>query len=158
MFSDHLSIQLYSLRDYFHTPRELGKLLQEVSAAGYRGIELACVDNMCHEDVVRAVEESGLTGTSSHIGWDRFQTELDTVIRELKDFHCSDAVIPIVIDRKYHSADGVLQLASEIRALSERLRREGITLHYHNHNYEMCRFRGKTWLRHLLDELSKTLY
>lgn len=151
MISNKLGVQLYTLRDYFHTPRELASVLKKIDEIGYAAVELACVDNMFHEDVVKAVEESGLQVASSHIGWDRLKNETDTVIKELKDFNCDNVVIPIVIDKKYRSDEGVLEFIGEVKELSAALTAEGISLHYHNHNHEMCQYGDKPWLQRIYD-------
>lgn len=151
MISDRVGLQLYSLRDYFHNAKDLALTLEKVKEMGYSGIELACLDSMPHSSALEAVKQSGLKVVGSHIGFGRFLNELPAVIDELHDYECENAVIPIVIEKQYRSYEGALKIAEKVHMIAAQLSAEGISLHYHNHNHEMCQYGGETWLRTLLN-------
>lgn len=151
MFRERVGLQLYSLRDYFHNTKELESTLKKVREMGYSGIELACLDSMPHAAACEVVKQSGLKVVGSHIGFERFLNELSTVIDELHDYECENAVIPIVIEKQYRSYEGAMKIVEKVHMIAAQLSSEGITLHYHNHNHEMCQYEGVTWLRTLLN-------
>ena len=84
-----------------------------------------------------------------HLPWELFIEDLDGMIRAMRLFGCTHAVIPGAFARKYRSEEGLRLFLSELEPISKRLTAEGISLSYHNHNHEMCRYSGKTWLESL---------
>lgn len=147
-----IGLQLYSLRDYLHNVKDLANVLGEIKKIGYDGVELACIDDFPHDAVAEAVKNSGLQVPGWHIGWDLLQNDLPGVIQRMKDFGCVNAVIPIIMEQKYRSFDGARRAVEQVRGISAQLQKEGIQLHYHNHNHELCRYEGHQWLTYLLDE------
>ena len=146
-----IGVQLYSLRDYIKNPRMLATALKEVSNIGYTAAELACIDDMYPGDVADVLKDSGLDIAAYHIPWVRFRTGLGEVIEELKLYGCENAVIPGVFSKEYRSLNGVYKFAEEIKEVSAKLKAEGISLSYHNHNHELCKYNNKSWLEILYE-------
>lgn len=154
MMKAKLGVQLYSLRDYIKDIKSLGSALKKITDIGYSAVELACIESMYPPDVANVLHESGLDIAACHIGWKRYQEELDQVIRELKMYNCKHAVIPGVFTKEYRSFEGLMRFVKEVTEVSSKLSEEGIDLSYHNHNHEMCKYDGKTWLELLYQNTS----
>lgn len=144
-----IGVQLYSLRDYIKDLRSLDSCIKEIKKTGYDGVELYGLNNMDPSDIAGILKSSGLEVAAYHIGWVRYQNEIDQVIKELKLYGCEHAVIPGVFASEYRSFEGLKKFLDEVKAVSAKLKAEGISLAYHNHNHELSKYNGKTWLEHL---------
>lgn len=154
MLKERIGLQIYSLRDYIKDTRSLASALKKVTSIGYTAVELACLEKMYPPDVASVLKDSGLTVTAYHISWSRYQNELKKVIEELKMYGCQHAVIPGVFSKEYRSYEGLKKFIVEVKEVYAQLAAEGIDLSYHNHNHEMCKYNGKTWLELLYENTS----
>lgn len=152
-----MGVQLYSLRDYIKSERALEKVIKGIADIGYDGVELAGIENISGKASQDIVGSSGLSVPAMHIPWIRFQQDIDEVIEELKGYQCENAVIPGVFSSEYRNAAGLVKFAKEVSDAARTLKKEGITLSYHNHNHELCRYGDASWLEQLYKKVSSEL-
>jgi sugar phosphate isomerase/epimerase len=60
-----IAYQLYSARDA--AEKDLGKVLREIAALGYEGVEFAGFHGRSADEVAALLDESGLEAVSSHV-------------------------------------------------------------------------------------------
>ena len=144
--------QLYTCRDYVKTIEDIAQTFKKVSDIGYTAVQISAFGPVDPKEVAKAVEDSGLTVAATHVGWGRFQNELDAVIEEHKMWRC---VHPAIggLPTEYHQdgADGVTRFLDELAPIAEKLAAEGMDFSYHNHSHELVRSgpNGETWLEML---------
>ncbi|MGQ9732825.1 MAG: sugar phosphate isomerase/epimerase family protein [Candidatus Zipacnadales bacterium] len=146
-----IGAQLYTLRDYCQTPQDIAETCKKVAAIGYTAVQISGFGPAAPAEVARIMEDTGLTVASSHMGWNRFLTELETVIEEHKLWGCTHLAIG-GLPAEYHSAEGVKRFVEELAPVAERLAAEGMDFSYHNHNHELIRYGEKTWLAMLYEQ------
>ena len=151
---DHIGLQLYSMRDYFHDAGSLARTTERIREMGYKGIELAGLDSIRHSEALSVIRDSGLCVIAAHVPFSTLAGDLRGVIQRLHDYECTEAVIPLIIESKYRCPEGLESLVQKIHLLSSELSAEGIQLHYHNHNQEMERFAGRRYLDAIFEETS----
>jgi len=144
--------QLYTVRDFTQTAQGMRESLRKVAEIGYKAVQVSGFGAMDPGEVRDALREYGLDCVSTHTGWDRFQNDLEAVIEEHKMWACKHPAIG-GLPREYYSLDGLKRFASELPPIAERLAQEGMTFSYHNHNHELARYEGKTWLELLYDTI-----
>ena len=147
--------------------------LQRIKAAGYDGLELNRF--MIHPSslmvrlITRAagmptgkggkldwhalIEEAGLGVVSLHSDLGSLEREPEAVIEEAKSF-CTDTVVITGMYRfDYGDETAVRELARRLNRAGEALKREGLSLLYHNHNVELLRLAsGKRAYEVLIEE------
>jgi len=148
--------QLYTVRDFCKTMPDVAASLKKVADIGYTSIQISGFGPVDPKDVAKAVNDNGLTVASSHTGWNQFLEDLDGVIAEHKLWKC---VHPAIggLPRDYHTPDGITRFRDELAPIAERLGKEGMDFSYHNHNHELVRFAGKTWLDMLYEQIGPEL-
>ena len=130
--------------------------LQRIRAAGYDGLELNRF--MIHPSsllirmMTRAagmptgrgnldwkalLQEAGLSVISLHADLGSLEREGDQVAAEAKDFGTDTVVITGMYRFDYGSETAVRELAERLNRSGERLKAQGLTLLYHNHNVEL---------------------
>ena len=131
--------------------------LQRIKAAGYSGLELNRF--MIHPTslmvrlMTRAagmptgkggsldwhglLKESGLEAASLHADLGSLERECGAVAEEAKSFGTDRVVITGMYRFDYGDEKAVRELASRLNAAGEKLKDQGISLLYHNHNVEL---------------------
>ena len=147
--TDILSIQLYTLRSL----GDLDRVLDAVKQAGYRHVE-TIGSHLEDANIVRAkLDGRGLKASSSHVSLAALRERLDVVAGACHTLGCEQLFMPSVPpERRQMDAPFWRALGRELGEFAERLRDEGITLGYHNHDWELAPREGTTTALDLLFE------
>ena len=146
-----LGAQLYTVRAFTQTIEDVAVTLKKVAEIGYTAIQISAFGPVDPKQVARLVEDNGLTVAITHMGWNRFQNELDEVIAVHKLWGCVHTAIGS-LSGEYRSLDGLKRFLDELAPIAERLAQEGMDFSYHNHNHELARYGDKTWLEMLYEQ------
>jgi sugar phosphate isomerase/epimerase len=151
MKENALGAQLYTVRAFTQTIEDVAVTLKKVADIGYTVIQISAFGPVDPKQVARLVEDNGLTVAITHMGWNRFQNELDEVIAVHKLWGCVHTAIGS-LPGEYRSLDGLKRFLDELAPIAERLAQEGMDFSYHNHNHELARYGDKTWLEMLYEQ------
>jgi len=146
-----LGAQLYTVRAFTQTIEDVAVTLKKVADIGYTAIQISAFGPVDPQQVARLVEDNGLTVAITHMGWNRFQNELDEIIAVHKLWGCVHTAIGS-LPGEYRSLDGLKRFLDELAPIAERLAQEGMDFSYHNHNHELARYGDKTWLEMLYEQ------
>lgn len=147
-----VSIQLYTLREACE--QDFAGTLKRVAELGFDGVEFAGFGGLTAQDVKRLLDKYQLQASSSHVPLDQLQNNLDQVIEEQKILGSKYIVIPYLGDDQRDEAS-YRSLISFIEEAGEKCRKEGLTLCYHNHDFELERLSdGRTALETILEDTS----
>ena len=147
-----LGAQLYSVRQSLKNLDDIATSLEKIARIGYRSVQLSGLGPVDKQELAKVIKDSGLIVASTHESWDRFRTDLDNLIAEHKFLGCRHPAIG-GLNKEYHSLEGINKFASELRPVAERLASEGMDFSYHNHNHELTKYDGITWLERLYSAL-----
>ncbi len=151
MRHDQIALQLYTVRRL--TADDLPGTLRAVAEAGYRSIELAGLPAVEPGDLTRLLAEAGLTAVSSHEGIDQLRADAAAVADRVSAIGCPRVVVPWMPPDDRRTLDDVRRFAAELGHIAETLGARGITLGYHNHDFEFAPLEGSTAWDVLLAEL-----
>jgi sugar phosphate isomerase/epimerase len=143
-----LGAQLYTVRQFTKTIEGVAETLKKVAGIGYTAIQISGFGPVDPKDVAKLTADTGLTVAATHMPWQRFLDELDAVIETHKLWNCRHPAIG-GLPQDYHSADGVKRFVEELAPVAQKLAAEGMDFSYHNHNLELAKYGGKTWLEML---------
>ena len=146
-----LGAQLYTCRDFCKTIGDVARTLKKVAEIGYTAIQISGFGPVDPKEVAKAVDDSGLTVAATHVGWDSFLNNLDALIAQHKLWKCSHPAIG-GLPGEYYTADGLKRFLDEIPPVAEKLAAAGMDFSYHNHNHELRRINGTTWLAALYEQ------
>lgn len=140
-----IALQLYSVRD--DLAKDFYGTVKQVKEMGYDGVELAGLGHMDPKEVRKMLDELGLKMNSSHVPTDEMQREGG--LARYKQAGCDYVVIPWM---SYGSNNQRLQENLDlIRELAHRAHEEGLTLLYHNHDFEFKCVDGKPIIDQIYD-------
>ncbi len=145
-----ISLQFYTIRDAFSAD-PMGTL-ERVAQIGYPGIEIGGYQNKNRDALVAKINDLGLTITGAHVSIEALQNDLAAVIEENRALNNKNIIIPWS-DAKYRGSRENLRNTGELlESFASQLNDEGLTLSYHNHDFELSeQHDGKTALEILFE-------
>ena len=151
-----VALQLYSVRGDLEADF-LGTLCK-VSEFGYDGVEFAGLFGNDPAQVNAWCKELGLEPISAHVPLADMLADIDKVIADYKAVGCTYIVVPYVTEERRPGGEKFYQMVDEIRAIGEKCKAAGLTLLYHNHDFEFKKLEsGEYGLDYLYANVSADL-
>jgi len=158
-----IGIQVYTLGDL---PRkDLDGTMKQVSAIGYKTVELAGYLGKTPQQLRAAFDAAGLKCTSAHIGLakgtdaePKLFDDIGRVAADMRVLGCSQVIAPALARpddlkaggygdlAKGMTADHWKRQAAQLNDIGKKFKAEGIVFGYHNHNMEFYPVAGSTGL------------
>jgi sugar phosphate isomerase/epimerase len=146
MKTEHIAIQLYTLRDFTSTPDDFVATIKRVREIGYHAVELAGTAGLPPAEAARIVRDAGLQICSSHESPQMILENPQQVVDRLGEFGITHAVYPWPDGIDFSNTKQVDELIAGLDSAGAMLRRAGMTLCYHNHALEYFQRDGRTVL------------
>lgn len=138
-------LQLYTLREL--TQKDMASVLMKVSAMGYTGVELAGFGDLNADTFAHAAKESGLVVISAHISIEELQENFEDCLGWADVIGTKRMTIPW-IHQEDLDEDKIGETAAIINELIVKLKLAGISLSYHNHDFEFVNGRYERLMEH----------
>jgi len=137
-----MALQLYSIYKIFWKSPE--RILDELKAAGFDGVEFAGIDKRSAADIRRLLGNAGLEGAGTHVNGDK-ELVGDALARTL-DFYAEAGVQSIVTPHaKRDSADAYRAFGRKMGEAAEEAAKRGIRLGVHTAPFHFNKlYDGKT--------------
>ncbi len=143
-----IAVQMYTLRD--HGPLE--ERFAAVQAAGVTAVETVGTHDVTADELNALLSEYGLEVVSSHTQLAALRDDLNAVVEFNKAVGNDTIVVPYLTEEmRPTDADGWRELGEELGGFAADLGQEGMRLAYHNHDFEMQEFDGRTALEIMLE-------
>lgn len=149
-----IAIQLYSVRE--DMAADFKGTLKKVKEMGYDGVEFAGLFGHTAADVKKMCEEIGLVPISAHIALKEF-LEDPAIFETYSAIGCRYAVIPYLTEEYRPGQPKFLELIDIAKDLGKKANAIGMTLCYHNHDFEFAKIDGEYALDVLYREVPADL-
>jgi len=138
-----IAVQMYTLRD----AGTLDQQLKIVHDAGVGAVETVGTQNVSAAELKRLLDRHSIKAISSHVQLDELRKDLDGVVAFNRSIGNTVLVVPY-LDEKARPTDaaGWTALGQELGRIATRARAGGMRLAYHNHDFELVDFDGRTGL------------
>lgn len=133
-------LQLYTVRDALAADPD--GTLRKVVQLGYREVEPGGLAGMTTTEFQARLKRHRLAVPSIHAGYDDLRRNLDGVVREASTFGASFVACPSVDAEERRTADDWKRACQTFARAGRRLHGHGLTLAYHNHDYEFVPYEG----------------
>lgn len=141
-----LAAQLYTLRDFLKTPEDMAQTLAKVKEIGYEAVQLSGLGPMEDQVVADLIRESGLNPCASHDKAAMIFDDPEAVIARLDLIGCKHTAYPSPHLQTLDTRENVLEWISVLEKSAQKINAAGLTLSYHNHAREFCKFDGEIML------------
>lgn len=136
-----IALQLWSLRD--DAKEDFVGVLEAVAGMGYQGVEFAGYGGLPSRELCKILDNLGLNAAGSHVGFDQLDKELNSVIEYNLEIENRFVVCPGAPRDIVKDADGWRRFADLMNQIGDRCLSSGLTLCYHNHDWEFEEFEGQ---------------
>ena len=150
-----IALQVYSVREY--AKEDLYATLKEIKAIGYDGVEFAGLYGNDPEDVRKMCEEIGLVPVSSHVPYLDMVQDPVGVLSQYAKLGCKFIVIPYLTPEYRPGTDKWPEVVENAKMLGKVAKDLGLTLLYHNHDFEFVTIDGKYALDMLYESVPADL-
>ncbi|MBR5451814.1 MAG: sugar phosphate isomerase/epimerase [Clostridia bacterium] len=128
-----VALQLYSVRDFME--KDVEATIKKVAEIGYEGVEFAGTFNHTAKELKAICEKYGVKPFSAHVPLADFMNDLENVVAYYKELGCEYVVIPY-LPGEYQLPNDFTVLYEPIKKFGECVSANGMTLLYHNHDFE----------------------
>ncbi len=143
-----IAVQMYTLRDH----GTLDDQLAAVQAAGVTAVETVGMQDSTAEDLSAKLQEYGIEAISTHAQLADLRADAQAVIDFNKAIGNDVITVPYLAEEdRPTDAAGWTALGEELAGLSATLRAEDMVLAYHNHDFEMVDYDGRTALEIMME-------
>ncbi len=145
-----IGLQLYTVRDQM--AKDVDRTLARVAQIGYKEVEFAGYFARTPQQIRKALDANGLTAPSSHIDIATVRAaDWPRTLEDARTMGMSYLIVASLDDDDRVSQQSYRAAADTLISASRTAAAAGITLGYHNHNYEFEPLDGKTGLEVMLD-------
>ena len=150
-----VAIQVYSVRDA--ASKDFRGTLEQIKEMGYDGVEFAGLYGYKPEDVRAMCEEIGLIPISAHVPYLDMVKDPEGVIGQYATIGCKYVVVPYLTPEYRPGTPNFNDVIKNVEMLGAVAKKLGMTLLYHNHDFEFLQIDGKYALDILYDSVPADL-
>ncbi len=132
---------MYSVRDSAES--DLKGCLQKVKEYGYDGVELAGFCGKTPQEYRALLDDLGLTAISAHVSYQEMAEDINKVIADYKVVGCEYIAVPWLGAENRLNGEKGIEVLNNINRFAQIFAQNGITLLYHNHNFEFEDYNGE---------------
>ncbi|KAF1686254.1 xylose isomerase [Pseudoxanthomonas broegbernensis] len=141
--AEPIAVQMYTLRSI----ASLEDRLKVVHDAGIHAVETVGTQNVSAEELKRLLDKYSIKAISTHAQLSDLRDNLDDVVAFNTSIGNATLVVPYLQEgERPADAAGWIALGKELGGISDKVQAKGMTLAYHNHDFEIVDFDGKTGL------------
>ncbi len=122
---------------------------------GYDGVELAGLCGYSPEQVKKMCEEAGLVPISAHVPLAEMSADPEKTMKDYADMGCRYIAIPYLTEEFRPGAENYKSFKKEASHLGELANANGMTLLYHNHDFEFAKKRRRIPSRYHVPRYSR---
>jgi sugar phosphate isomerase/epimerase len=131
-----IALQLYTVRDPL--AQDFEGTLALLAKAGYKNVELAGLYERTPQQVRDILDKLKLKAVAAHVGLDWFADKMDQAIADAKVLGYKNLVMPW-LPNELRNAAGFTQVAKTLEAAGRKAADAGMTVCYHNHDFEFIK-------------------
>lgn len=151
MAKTQLAAQMYTVRDFTKTPKDLAETLKKVKKIGYDAVQMSGACAMEYSELKKLLDDAGLICCATHIPYEQMR---DNPTQVIQDHYAIECKYPAIggLPGNYRNADGYGKFAKEATQVGKKLAAGGLYFGYHNHSFELEKFHGRTGLATIYED------
>ena len=146
-----IAAQMYTLREFTKTPKDLAEALKKVKQIGYDAVQMSGAGPIEYSELKKILDDTGIYCCATHIPYERMRDETSKVIEEHYLIECKYPAIG-GLPGAYRNADGFPKFAKEATEVGKKLADGGLHFGYHNHSFELEKYGSRTGLAILYED------
>lgn len=136
-----VALQLFSVREDLE--KDFEGTLRQVHEMGYDGVEFAGLFGHSAQEIRTLTARYGLSPISAHVPIDEILADIPGCLDTYREIGCRYIAIPWLDEPRRPGNPGYDQLMKDIAVMAEACLERGMTLLYHNHDFEFVQIDGE---------------
>ncbi len=132
-----VGLQIYTIRDY--AERNFAAAMKAVKAMGYDYAELAGRYGKTAAEIKAALDDAGVKAISAHVPLVELINDTEKAIDDYISIGCKYIAVPYLGEGDRPGDEGFDKLLAEIERIGKTAAAKGVTLLYHNHDFEFIK-------------------
>lgn len=137
MIKKPIALQVYSVRE--DAAADFAGTMKKIREMGYDGVELAGLYGMTAAQVKSVLDDVGLTAVSAHVPINELLDDLEQTLDTYQAIGFRYIAIPFLDETMRPGTDGFARVLAAIPDIGRACQSRGMTLLYHNHDFEFVR-------------------
>ena len=129
-----VALQLYSVRD--DLTQDYAGTLKKVKDMGYDYVEFAGFHDKTAQEIKELIDAAGLKAISAHVPYDALMADMEKVLADYKLVGCEYVAIPWLDQKVAPGGEDFNTVVDSIIQIGKAAKAVGLTLLYHNHDFE----------------------
>jgi sugar phosphate isomerase/epimerase len=150
-----VALQLYSVRN--EMAGDFEGTLRKVKDMGYDGVEFAGLFNRSIPEIKNLLMELNLLPVSAHVPFVEMILDPEKVLGMYAELGCQYVAVPYLTEEYRPGTDGFSKVIEAIKLLGKVSNEKGMTLLYHNHDFEFVKVDGEYGLDVLYNSVHSDL-
>lgn len=150
-----VALQVYSVRN--DAQKNLYATLKQIKALGYDGVEFAGLYHHTPEEIRDMCADIGLVPLSAHVPYLDMIADPEGVLSQYATIGCRYVAVPYLTPEYRPDTENFAEVVKNIEMLGSVAKKLGMTLLYHNHDFEFMKLNGKYALDVLYDSVPADL-
>lgn len=151
---DQIAAQLYTIRDYLKTKKEISKSLEKVVDIGFKAVQISGMGEIAEEELVSICKDLELNICATHENGDIILNQPEKIVERLKKLNCKYTAYPYPDGFNMRSKADIKKLISALDKAGEVLAKADICLTYHNHHIEFQKVENTIVLEKIFSQCS----
>ena len=136
-----VAVQLYSVRD--EMAEDFEGTIRKMKELGYDGVEFAGLFDHSAADVKKICEDADIIPISAHVPYYDMLADPEGVLADYAEIGCKYVAVPYLTEECRPGTDGWDKTVEGINKIALAAEKLGITLLYHNHDFEFVKLGDK---------------
>jgi sugar phosphate isomerase/epimerase len=136
-----VALQLYTVRSDME--KDVDGTLAQVAAMGYAGVELAGLHGRSAGALRQTLDGLGLRVAGAHVPLNALQEKTEQTLDDMETLGSKFVSLPWLPPEMRTSRQSFERLGEQLNAVGAACKARGITLCYHNHDFEFQQFDGQ---------------
>ncbi len=149
---NQVAAQLYTVRDYLKTPKDIEITLKKIRKIGYLAVQVSGMGPIPEEDLMKILKDNGLICCATHESSEQILNEPEKVVERLEKLKCKYTSYPYPANVIMDSVKDVKKFAKKLNSAGKVLYQSKQVLTYHNHHIEFQKVGEKTVLELIYNE------
>lgn len=147
-----LGIQLYTLRDFCQNAEDFDNILSYLSSLGVTDVQISAIGPIDPKIQKEILDKHNMKVCVTHKPLDRYINDTDALIEEHKIIDCYALGLGAAPSESRDTKEAVDAFLDKVKVFSEKLKANGMTFNYHNHDFEFkVMDNGQTMIDYLIE-------
>ncbi|MCL2361333.1 MAG: sugar phosphate isomerase/epimerase [Defluviitaleaceae bacterium] len=147
-----IGAQLYTVREHTQTAADFAATIKKVANMGYKRVQVSAIGPIPAQEVADICKTHEIDIVITHTNPARIKDETEAVIAEHRIMGADYIGIGATPGGYERNKNGVRQFIVDFTPAAQKIKDAGMTLMYHNHDFEFEKYDSKLMMGYLVEE------